>query len=353
MGKFSRGRVAAGCAIGFGCGVSVGVSLLFSAWVLPIQVAMAFLWVWSGWPSVVSGAVGAAVSSAFTSVFSSGFGGWGIPAAVIVALVLPGALAGLLTRWRKPFYQAVGISVLIQWAALIAVAAVAWLILRRNLVDALTDALREVIEKLPRAIPQALVLVAGQAGLFGDSTGINFSQAILSDQQLDSLIAQMLQTINTGLKLSMPMYVLTSGATAGAASYTVAAYARVRMGDDPPVPFVKPEGWRLTPNLILGPPALAIACLILDRLNVAGADAAYLAMFSLSRILFIVQAVGALERRMKASGMTPARRGWLIVAALVIGGQMMPMLGIYSALLGSEGLITKRIKKRMDGKGDE
>lgn len=346
MREFSKGRVLAGCAIGIGCGILSGASMLVSAWFLPVPILMAFLWVWSGWPSVVAGA-------ASTGMMSFHMGGPGLAAAAIAALVLPGALAALLTQRRKPFYSAVALSIAIQWAALICVTVGAWLLFRRNLVDALTDSLSGMIFELPRALQHFLILQIGQMGMFGTNTGINFSRALLTDAQLDSLISQMLQTINTGLKLSMPAYVLTSGATAGALSYAAAAYVRIRRGDDPPVPFIKPEGWRLTPNLILGPIGLAAVCLLLDKLGVSGADAAYLATMSLARVLFTVQAVGALERRFKASGMPPGRRTLLIAVALVIGQGMMPFIGAYSALVGSQGLITKLIKKRMDGKGEE
>jgi hypothetical protein len=56
---------------------------------------------------------------------------------------------------------------------------------------------------------------------------------------------------------------------------------------------------------------------------------------------------------MKAAGVTPGRRAALVVAAMVIGNRIMPFLGMYSALFGSEGLVSKQIRKRMDGKGDE
>ena len=70
---------------------------------------------------------------------------------------------------------------------------------------------------------------------------------------------------------------------------------RVRRGDEPAVPFVKPEGWRLDANLIVGPPAMALVCLVLSQMGLDGADAAYVAMVYVAQLLFTVQAVGALQ----------------------------------------------------------
>lgn len=347
MQNFSKKRLIAGCIVGVVCGLALPLLSVFSAWVLPVPVIFALLWVWAGWPAVLVGAVSVAFSGA-----RYWFLGWGFSAAMLL-LALPGVLAAAMTCLRKPFYQAVGVSAAMQLAALLLVTVSAWLFFRQNLVDVITGAIREMIEDIPLARQHFFVLQLGQMGFFGDSTGIDFSSAILTDAQLKDRIDQLLYMINLGLKQTLPAYVLATSAVTGALSYAGAAWIRVRRGDDPAVPFVKPEGWRLNANLIVGPPALAVVCLGLNWLGVAGADAGYVAMVYVAQLLYTVQAVGALERRMKAAGVAPGRRAALILAAMAIGYRVMPFLGMYSALFGSEGLISKQIRKRMDGKGDE
>lgn len=346
MQNFSKGRIAAGCVIGVVCGLVFPLLMLFSAWVLLIPIILAFLWVWAGWPAVLAGAL----STAFAAYQ---WGGWGFVLAALGGLALPGVGAARLTDARKPFFRSVGYSVLIQWGALMAVTAIAWLLLRQNLVDVLTETLNGMLAQTPRYLQHFIVLQLGQAGMFGGNTGINFASAILTDAQLESLIAQLLSTINSGLKLMLPSYLISSGAATGALSYTVAAYVRVRRGDDPPMPYKKPETWRLAPDLIIGPPVMAALCVVLSRMNVAGADAAYVALINLTRLLMTVQAVGAFDRRLKASGTAPRRRAALITACVVFGQTLMPFVGAYSALFGSKGLISSKIRKRMDGKGEE
>lgn len=345
MQTFSKGRLIVGSAIGVACGLTVPLLLMASAWVMPVSVLFAFLWVWAGWPTVIVAAVSVALAG-------YKFLGWGFSLA-FVYLALPGIAAAVLTGFRKPFYRAVTLSVAAQWFAYISLTVAMWLFFRQNLVDVLTGALEGMFRELPGYLQHYLVLQMGQMGFFGANTGINFSNAILTDAQLQSLIAHLLYMINEGLKLSMPAYVLTSGATTGALSYAVAAWVRVRRGDDPAVPFVKPEGWRLNANLIIGPPALALACLVLGQMGVLGAEEAYIAMISLARMLFSVQAVGVVDRRMKAAGMAPGKRAALVVLALVFAQTLMPFVGMYSALFGSKGLISERIRKKMDGKGGE
>jgi hypothetical protein len=343
--NFSRGRLVAGCAIGVACGLTLPLLLTASVWVMPVAVIFAFLWVWAGWPTVAVGALSVALAG-------YKFLGWGFSLA-FVYLALPGVLAAILTGFRKPFFRAVTLSVAAQWFAYISLTVAMWLIFRQNLVDVLTGALEDMFRGLPAYLQHYLVLQMGQMGLFGSNTGINFSNAILTDAQLQSLISQLIYTINEGLKLSLPAYVLTSGATTGALSYGLAAWVRVRRGDDPAVPFVKPEGWRLSANLIIGPPALALVCLLLGQVGVLGAQEAYIAMISLARLLFSVQAVGVIDRRTKAAGMAPGKRAALIILALVFAQGLMPFVGIYSALFGSQGLISAILRKKMNGKGDE
>ena len=345
MGNFSKGRLIAGCVAGVACGLALPLLSLFSAWALPVSVIFAILWVWAGWPSVLVGAISIALTGAR-------FLGWGFSAAMLV-LTLPGVLAGALTGLRKPFYRAVGISAAVQLAALLLVTVSAWLFFRQNLVDVITGAIEEMIAGIPLARQHFFVLQLGQMGFFGDSTGINFSNAILTDAQLKDRIDQILYMINVGLKQTLPAYVVATSAVTGALSYTGAAWVRVRRGDDPAVPFVRPASWRLNANLIVGPPLMAVVFMGLSWLGLSGADAGYVAMVYIAQLLYTLQAVGALERRMKTAGVGPGRRGALIVAAMLIGYRIMPFLGMYSALFGSQGLVSKQIRKRMDGKGDE
>jgi hypothetical protein len=345
--SFSKGRLIAGCVIGVACGLLLPLLMITSAWFLPIPILFAILWVWAGWPTVLVGMM---------SVTLAGYLywnlGWGFAAGMVV-ISLPGVIAAALTERRMPFYRAVGVSAAVQLFSMLAVTAAAWLFFRQNLVDVMTGALRGLIDDIPVYYQHYLALQMGQLGAFGSNTGINFSNAILTDAQLQSLIDQLLYTINEGLKLSLPAYVLASGAATGAMSYAAAAWVRVRRGDDPAIPFVKPVSWRLSANLIVGPPAMALVCVGLMQFNITGAEAAYLAAITIARLLYTVQAVGVLERRLKMGGMAPGKRTALIVLALVIAQQLMPFVGMYSALFGSQGLISKQIRKRMDGKVDE
>ena len=345
MQNCSRGRLIAGFAIGAACGLMLPLLLMFSMWFLPFPIIFAFLWVWAGWPA-------AAFSVATVAATGYWFFGGGF-AAGLVLISLPGILAAAMTSRRKPFFRAVGESVALQWAALFLLTVAAWLIFRQNLVDVMTGSLRTMFEDLPLIMQRYMLSMLGQAGAFGANTGINFASGLMTNAQAKDLIEQFFYTVNAGLKLSLPAYVIASGATTGALAYALPAWVRVRRGDEPAVPFVKPGGWRLSANLVIGPPALTLACFLLDRSGVSGADAAYLAMMNLTWLLFTVQALGAIDRRMKAAGVSAGKRAAISIMAVVIGQQLMPFVGVYSALFGSEGLISKQIRKRMDGKGDE
>lgn len=347
MQHFSRGRLIAGCVIGVVCGLALPFLMIFSAWVLPLTVIFALLLVWAGWPSVAVGALSVLlIGSRYP------FLGWGFAGSMLL-LTAPGVVAAALTERRGPFFRSVGISAALQLAALVLVTAAAWLFFRQNLVDVATGSARRMFDALPPFQRRDVIMWLGQMGFFGSNTGFDFSRFFPTVPQLKDLVDQLFNTLNAGLKQTLPAYVLTASATSGALAYAGAAWIRVKRGDAPAIPFVKPDLWRLNADLIIGPPALAVVCLLLDRLGLAGADSAYVALLSLAELLFTVQGIGVLERRMKPMGLSPGYRTGITVAALIIGYRVMPFLGLYSALFGSQGLVSGWIRKRMDGKGDE
>ncbi len=141
---------------------------------------------------------------------------------------LPGLFAAALTSRRRPFFRAVGESVALQWAALFILTAAAWLFYRQNLVDVMTGSMRAMLEDLPLVVQRYFLSMLGQAGAFGANTGIDFARGLMTGAQVKSLVDQFFSTLNSGLKLSLPAYVITSGAATGAASYALSAWVRVR-----------------------------------------------------------------------------------------------------------------------------
>ncbi len=151
---------------------------------------------------------------------------------------------------------------------------------------------------------------------------------------LKELIDQLYYLVNTTLKQTLPAYgcpqrgqrrAELAGAAWGARAPRRRTGRAVRDA----------RGLAAERQLIIGPPALAAACLGLDGWAWP-ARTRPTWRWCLSQLLFTVQAVGALERRMKAAGSSHAAAG----ADRGRFGDRQPDYAaarIYSALFGSEG----------------
>lgn len=356
MDKRTSGRPLRGVLFGLLSGAALGglgylafyrmnlsASLPVCLFALALPVVISSFWAWGGWPC----ALAAALSNFAAVLLLLG------PAAAAVffaALILPGLLTAFLVKRRMRFYAGVRASMLIQLGAFLLLLFGAWLMIRGDLIDALLQPMREVFDQ----IPGELLGYLGQAGFFGADTGIDFARALDAAQRSDLLNA-LFGNISLLLKQNMPSTVLTTGIVVGGLSYALCARQLVRSGAEPPVDFVPVGEWRLTPSMIVGLPASTLISLILFNMGVRGADALYVAVLNLMFLAFTVQCAGALSRRLKQAGVTPGKRCALILLVTLLVPYLGRFLGIYSALLGSQGLITNYLKKRAEkrDKGDE
>lgn len=338
MAKLSFGRMTVGVVLGLLSGLLLAFELAISPMLMPVPIFIAFLWLWSGWP----GAVASSVSTLGMSVL---IGGWPMATAVGAVMVLPGWLSASLVFRRMRFYSGIKASVGIQLGLLIAVLIAAWLYVKGNLVDVAMNALRASLDSSP--ITGALLAMLGQMGFFGAQTGLDFSAALDAVQQ-KQLLDAMFSAYTAQYKLTAPAMLLHTGLVTGSLSYLLPVYVCARRGDEPTVSFAHPHEWRLSANTIIGLPVCVGVSLVLNELGVSGADALYVALVNVLFLALTVQAIGAVSRWMRAAGFTPGKRVLLVLAMILFTQVVLRLIGVYSALFGSKGLISTYIKKRTE-----
>ncbi|MDO4546827.1 MAG: DUF2232 domain-containing protein [Clostridia bacterium] len=344
MATIKTKHAIAGAVLGVMSGFGMMVALAFSPIALLPTIIISLLGIWAGLPSAL-------VATASNLFVAYSLGGGILALVVIETMIIPAWCVIALIARRTRYYDGIKQSVFMQCGALFVLVVGARLAIGEDIVEYLMNSLRGAINSYPEEYVQMFVAYMGQAGLFGSQTGLDFTQAIPSEQ-LTALLDAFFAAYTTELNRSLVSMLLTTGVVTGAASYGLSAFIVSRRGDDPIIDYAHPCDWRLSPSLIIGPPACALIFYIAYNMGTRGADSAYLAMYSLCVLLFMAQGAGAVDRWFRKTGATKSIR-LFIIAVLVITGlrNLLAIAGVISALGGSEGLISKAIKKHND-KGD-
>ncbi len=376
LSKFSGGRVALGClfavlgALVAPLLLSVGATLLWS----PILIAVLYAW---------SGAAPALLCAALTMVSPGLFvamvalmSGLPVPIGPILlegmrlvaseptwmlcaglVLVLPGIASILLLKRRMAFPRAVACSIGVQLLMMAACVLALAMMHGPDLVGGFVGWFKAMatdmgVGSASGAMMGDMLLSMGRYGLFGLDTGIDFSQPALTAAQQLQLTNYMVDLIDRMLRRNLVSMILCSGALTGLLSYSLSARICARRGDEPPMPYMHIHEWRLPRDMVIALPVLAIVCAALNMMQLQGMDAAFVAMSNLCYLAFSVQGAGALARRLRQSGMHWGRRTGLVVAMFMLLPRILTLIGLWSALLGSRGVITLYMQKKNQSRGD-
>ena len=362
--KFSASRVALGLGLAFLGAMVAPWMLVFSGLFLWPPLLISVLFAWTGLlPAVVCaflmllspvlyGAMMVGISGApqyMWMVIEQGmpalFGSaaWMLGAGLM--LVLPGIGTIFLLSRRMPFARAVGIGIAGQLALLLLGVVALRGLIGADLIEALVSWLKGAIEEMPGRVIGQLLQMMGRSGVFGTSTGINFDKWILTSAERAQLLDLIYLSIDRVLRLNLVSMMIQSGTTTGLLSYAMAARICVSRGDEPQIPYLPLHAWRLRMDVIIGLPVVALACAIANYAGVPGMDSGYAAMRGLCSLAFAVQGAAAVSRRLRQGGTSPKRRTLMISVLVVLGGPLLSVLGIWSAMLGSRGLLMMRKTK--------
>lgn len=359
MGKFLRypsgnlswGRIAAGVVLAILGTLVMPLLMSFMTIFLCAPVLVALLYAWSGPLPALVAAAGTVMMCAL----------FGAPAMVagLLALMLPALGAILLLHRRLPFFRAMALSIAIQLGLLLLTVAFAWLLVQRDLVSALADYMRAAVESLApgsfeEQFYQVFLISMGRMGWFG-TPDIDFMAATLSAAEQAQLSEQLIGIVDAGLRLNLVSIILCSGTMTGILNYALPAKVCSRRGDEPLVPYKHLHEWRLTRDMIIGLPACTLVCYIALNMGLAGTDSAYVALMNLCYLAFAFQGAGALARRMRGMGVSGGKRTALAALMMLFLQWVLSLMGVYSALFGSRGLISDYLRKRAEKKsrGDD
>ena len=127
---------------------------------------------------------------------------------------------------------------------------------------------------------------------------------------------------------------------------------RARRGEDN-VQYKPLSTWYTPPALTLTLTGSIILFAILKATGQTSLEIVLVMLLTEGVVLATMQAAASMLRRMKAGGASVAKRTIITVAVLALFNVMMIFYGIASAYLGSHGVITTAIKKKLMKNGQD
>lgn len=346
MQKISVWKVIAGSFLALILGVIAPVSL---AWATPmIGVAGTVLYAWAGFvPAALFALVGLLVSNLIGgSVFTGAFA---------VAVLCPAALAMWAVRKKLDYKTCMRVSVLGQVGAVVLALGLAWLAVRQNLVDLLVDGMTAMLGQSPTQWTDALLMSLGSMGLFGaNASGVDIAKGYLSAAERAVLVSEYGTFIADTYKIGLAGMLLGGSVFTGVLNVALPVWIWARRGDERGAGKMPVSEWRVPANAAIGLPVCTAISYVLVWAGYPGGEAVLYAVWELFLLLLKFQCAGALSRMAKRSGMGPFACGFLIVFSLTTASSPAAIIGAGSLYLGSKGLITGFLRKKMkDQEGDQ
>ena len=264
-------------------------------------------------------------------------------ALVLVGACLPAAFMVYESRKGVPFFQQLTRALAAQAAGLVAVVVILGLRFGSNLAEVASNAIRGFFDTMGPA--------------FADRIAENIRALYRAQGQIiavenDELIAAILDGLELSIQVGVPMLiVLLTNVNAGLGVLWGNAL-RARRGEDN-VQYKPLSTWYTPPALTLTLTGSLILFAILKATGQTSLEIVLVMLLTEGVVLATMQAAASMLRRMKAGGASVAKRTIITVAVLVLFNVMMIFYGIASAYLGSHGVITTAIKKKLMKNGQD
>ncbi len=323
-------------------------SILFSI----IPVVFCALYAWAGWiPTGI-----AAAGTLFTMSYAAPMLGTSSPvmlAGGLLVFVVPAAAVIYSMEKRMKFFDRLTVAISAQTAALLLAMVFIYMVMKVDLVDQLVSTTRESMGYMTSGSVSVVLQQFAMNGILTEESIAELSGGILTAGDIERVLDQAFDAINYTLKQMLPALILSSGLLSGIAMTSLSSRICLNCHRKPPVDHVMVDHWRVPPRAVGMMIVGAISGMIMQYAGVAGSEAVTMVFMLLSMELLIIQGVAAILRRFREVNASAISRIGLIVLSLVLMPSFLEIIGVLSLLMGSRGIITTWMKKRMEQKESE
>ena len=324
-------------------GLLVGAGQVFYISFFPAcvlgTVLAALFFAWGGW-----------LPAALYLAASVGGVGWlfgaGMAGAAALLVAVPSVVV-IAMFWRRASFAArLKGAIGAQLAAFLILICVLYLQAQRDLISVLLDFANSWIESLPASLRLVLAQQFALTGLITGDTAQKAIEGSLRTMEVLGALKESIEIQGNLLRLRLPGLLLSSGLLTGVLAVALPDCVYARRGDT--IDYLPFCDWHMPSQATIG----AIVCLaaagVMVLFKVSGAEAVWNAIIIASGTLCVIIGAAALDRRMKAAGRGKAFRVILIGLGVVFVQGLIMICGVYSALLGSRGLISGFIRRKRD-----
>lgn len=293
---------------------------------------------------------GGAIPALLYLAASLGSVGWlyGVWAAGVLALIVgvPSAVTIVLFARRAPFARRMKGAIGTQLGAMLALIVILYVTVQRDLISVLMDTAHAWAAGIPALLQQALVQQFALTGLVTGETAEMALSGTLSAAQALGALDDIFDMLGSALRLQLPGLLLSSGALTGVLAVGLSDVICARRGDE--IDYIAFSDWHMPSQVTLGALICLAASAVLVLFKVDGAESVYNALVIAGGTLCAIIGSAALDRRLRANGRGRVFRVLLIGMGLLFAQSLLMLMGLYSALLGRQGLISGFIRRKAE-----
>lgn len=272
------------------------------------------------------------------------FGGWGIPAYLFLIGVLPGFVMVYGSKRGIKFFAQLRNAMIAQLFAFVILLFAMRMITGQDFAAFFRSIWDQMIELMPADVKDAFADILNQ--LINQQ---NAKENIISTSDMLEFFSEAMEQT---LAVMMPAAVVLYSVLNPSVGVLWMNWLRVRHQEEN-VKYVPLSGWRLSKQVTLGLIIVYIAVLIIgNRMPEAGASAQIIV---LAAIIYAgcIQACASILSRFRLLGMSVGKRICFLILIAIITFVHFPIYGIMSALFGSKGLFTPKIRIQNAGHNNQ
>lgn len=280
------------------------------------------------------------------SMLAAGFftGGWVISAYLFMIGIFPGAVMIYGSRKGLKFFVQVRNALIAEIAAFVIVLLSVKMLTNMDFATLFKSMFDEMMRSLS---PEARDAFSEQLNIL-----INQQYAGENAVATEDMLAYFSEGMEQTLSLMMPVAVILYSFSCGAIGVLWMNWLRYRNKEEN-VEFVPLRGWRLSKQVIIGLIVVSIAVLIIgNRTAEAGVSAKLMVVAAITCAAY-VQASASFLTRLSLMGVSKGKRTVFLVLMILFTQIFFFVYGILSALFGSRGLFTPKVRMVRTGMPDQ